>query len=85
MQTVSRVIILLALLLAHAVPAWAQHTGHGDMKKGARKPPAGLSLGAAFAPSGELWIAGLDAQSRLFVQASADAGRSWGEIGRAHV
>lgn len=78
MQTVSRVITLLALLLAHAVPAWAQHAGHGEMKKGARKPPAGLSLGVAFAPSGELWIAGLDVQSRLFVQASPDGGRRWG-------
>lgn len=66
------------LALALAAPALAQHAGHGEAKKAARKQPAGLSLGAAFAPSGELWIAGLDAQSRLFVQVSPDAGRTWG-------
>ncbi len=41
------------------------------------KHPAPLGAGAAFAPSGELWMVGLDAQSRLAVQTSADEGRSW--------
>ncbi|WP_280151188.1 exo-alpha-sialidase [Piscinibacter sp. XHJ-5] len=58
-------------MLAIALPAAAQHA-HG----GARGAPQ-LAIGAAFAPSGELWIVGLDAQSRLFVQTSADEGRSW--------
>lgn len=39
--------------------------------------PAPLAVGAAFAPTGELWVVGLDAPSRLVVQTSADEGRSW--------
>ena len=74
--------------LAPGVSA-AQHAEHAAQKsqgaagqgaaKAARKPPASLSIGAAFAPSGELWVTGLDEQSRLFVQTSADLGRTWGE------
>ena len=66
-------------------PSVAQHADHAAQKAGqgaakaARKPPASLSIGAAFAPSGELWVTGLDEQSRLYVQTSADLGRTWGE------
>jgi hypothetical protein len=66
--------VLLAASLAAAVlaPAQAQHAGHGG-----KRPAASLAVGAAFAPSGELWIVGLDAQRHLFVQASADDGKTW--------
>lgn len=36
-----------------------------------------LATGAAFAPDGRLWVVGLDAQSQLFVQTSADEGSNW--------
>ena len=72
-----------ALLLAAGMPAPAQpagaasHAGHkghaGHM--GRHKPQ--LAIGAAFSPTGELWIVGLDEQARLFTRSSADAGRSW--------
>jgi hypothetical protein len=41
------------------------------------KRSAPLAVGAAFAPTGELWLVGLDAESQLFVQTSRDEGRSW--------
>ncbi len=44
----------------------------------AHAPKLALGIGAAFSASGDLWIVGLDAQARLFVQASGDEGRSWG-------
>jgi hypothetical protein len=60
-------------------PAWAQdhaqHMGSGNAPAKRRPPP--LAMGAAFAPSGALWMAALDDQQRLFVQSSADEGRSW--------
>ncbi len=62
-----------ALLLALCGPAVAQHS-HKD---GAKRRPPPLAMGAAFAPSGELWIVALDEQRRMFVQSSADDGRTW--------
>ena len=56
-----------AVLLGLAVLAGtvqAQHS-HGA---GARAPGPQLASGVAFAPDGRLWLAGLDAQGRLFVQ-----------------
>ena len=61
------------LLLALALPALAQHVH----KEGAKRRPPPLAMGAAFAPSGELWIVGLDDRQRLFVQTSGDEGRGW--------
>lgn len=61
------VLWMAASLAAQAQPA---HKG------GAPKQRA-LAIGAAFAPDGALWIVGLDAQARLFVQTSADEGRTW--------
>jgi hypothetical protein len=67
-------------LAATLLPAaWAQHGG--DHAAAAARPaktgkPA-LAVGAAFSPAGELWLSGLDEQGRLFVQRSADEGRSW--------
>ncbi len=68
--------VLVAALLCGA--AWAQHAGHAGGQKAARKPPAGLSVGAAFSPAGELWVTGLDEKANLFVQTSRDLGASWG-------
>lgn len=65
--------LALALDLVLCLPALAQHE-HGGVAK--RRPPP-LAMGAAFAPSGELWIVALDAQQRLFVQTSADEGAHW--------
>ncbi len=76
------------LPLALVLTAWAggvvaQHANHGLVgagdKPAARRPAPSLALGAAFSPSGELWIAGLDEKARLFVQSSADLGGSWSE------
>ena len=64
------------LLSVAAVPALAQHAMQHD-GGGKRRAPQ-LAMGAAFSPSGELWITGLDAEQRLFVQSSADDGRTWG-------
>ncbi|CAD5373827.1 conserved exported hypothetical protein [Rubrivivax sp. A210] len=66
--------LFAACSLALALPvAQAQHQAPGAAKK--RPPP--LAMGAAFAPGGELWIAALDEHKHLFVQTSADEGRSW--------
>lgn len=65
-------LLLAACALALAQPPVAQAHG-GD---GKRRPPA-LATGVAFSPAGELWIVGLDRERRLFVQSSADSGRSW--------
>lgn len=56
--------VLLGLLLGVGVAA-------------AKPQKAALGTGAAFSPSGELWITGLDPQGRLFLQSSPDAGASW--------
>jgi hypothetical protein len=68
---------LLACALA-APPALAQSTSTHAQHGARAKPRPALGIGAAFSPSGELWIVGLDAQGRLFTQASRDDGRSWG-------
>ena len=69
---------LAALLTGLALqPALAQHEGHTASAAAAKRRPPPLAMGAAFAPSGELWIAALDEQQHLFVQRSADEGRSW--------
>ena len=53
-----------ALLACVALGAQAQHAGHG-------KPQ--LATGAAFAPDGALWVAGVE-HGRLFVQRRPDGG-----------
>ncbi len=67
--------LLLALFALGVQAQHAQHAGH-DAPKPKKRAPA-LAIGAAFAPSGELWVVGLDEQQRLAVQTSADEGRSW--------
>lgn len=55
--------------------ALAQH-GHGP---GQRAPRPQLASGVAFGPDGRLWLVGIDAQGRLFVQtAPAQDLRRWG-------
>ncbi|MFY7867724.1 hypothetical protein [Roseateles sp.] len=63
----------------HASPAAAAPTAQTPSPKPASVKPKKMSLGtgAAFAPNGDLWITGLDAQGRLFVQSSTDLGQSW--------
>jgi hypothetical protein len=63
-----------SLLAALALPAFAQHMHEAA---GSKHRPPPLAMGAAFAPSGELWITALDAQQHLFVQTSDDEGRHW--------
>ena len=48
-----------------------------DAARPARQRPPPLAIGAAFAPNGELWTVGLDAQRRLVLQRSGDQGRTW--------
>ncbi len=55
---------LLALLLA-ITGVQAQHMAGVHANKAAR---AQLASGVAFAPDGQLWLVGLDAENRLFVQ-----------------
>ncbi|MFZ2650627.1 MAG: hypothetical protein WA210_11045, partial [Burkholderiaceae bacterium] len=59
------------LLLASVLPAAAQQHA------GAKRRPPPLAMSAVFSPAGELWIVALDDKQRLFVQSSADEGRSW--------
>jgi hypothetical protein len=42
-----------------------------------KSPRSALALGAAFAPDGKLWVAGLNESARLFIQSSADFGATW--------
>lgn len=64
---------LLGLVFALAAPA--QHAGHGAAK--AKKRAPALGIGAAFSPSGELWVVALDEQQRLTLRTSADQGKTW--------
>src|SRR5262245_28921319 len=66
---------LVAALLAATLPVHAHEGHHGGTAKPARA--ASLAIDAAFSPSGELWIVGLDEQGQLFVKTSADEGRTW--------
>jgi hypothetical protein len=56
------------------LPTMAQHQHEQPPVK--RRPPP-LAIGAAFSPTGELWVVGLDVQQRMFVQTSPDAGQQW--------
>jgi hypothetical protein len=64
----------LALVLAGPL-AQAQEHNHGTAKaerseRPARAPRAQLASGVAFAPDGRLWLVGLDAGNRMFVQST---------------
>lgn len=63
---------LLALLAA--LPQFGH--AHGEaMQKPAIRPS--LAIGAAYAPDGTLWLAGLDGNGKLYTRSSADAGKTW--------
>ena len=47
--------------------------------KAAPRARAGLSIGAAIAPGGELWLVGLNQEGRLFTQSSRDLGLTWNQ------
>ena len=68
------------MILAWAA-ALAAHEGHGGQQKAGAKAAlparAGLSIGAAVSPGGLLWLVGLNADGRLFVQSSTDFGLKW--------
>ena len=93
---VRRLAALFAATVLSCTAGWAQHEHpqpraaanaavEGDFAASARKPVARklrsqLGIGAAFAPDGSLWLAGLNVQGQLFVQ-SAPAGAAslqWG-------
>lgn len=63
--------------------ALAAHEGHEAppkaSAKAARPAKPGLSIGAAVSSAGLLWLVGLNAEGRLFVQSSADFGLKWNE------
>ncbi|MEY2622015.1 MAG: hypothetical protein RIT26_1835 [Pseudomonadota bacterium] len=65
--------VLLALALIPMMSVWAQSPPK------ANKRPS-LAIGAAFSPEGRLWVAGINAQGRLFVQHTAFPGTpNWSE------
>lgn len=65
----SLLVSVFALLVAAATAAaGAQQRAHRG---------ASLAIGAAFSPSGTLWIVGVNAQRKLYVQTSPDDGRTW--------
>jgi hypothetical protein len=76
--------LVAAISFAWAALSFAAggHGGHGDggPKDGAKAPlraKAGLSVDAAVSPAGLLWLVGLNADGRLFVQSSRDFGLKW--------
>ncbi len=71
---------LWSLLLAlAAASAWAQHHPAAPTQHSGHAARAELGSGVAFAPDGNLWLVGVNAQGRLFVQ-TAPAGdlQHWG-------
>lgn len=77
-------------LLAVGALAWSAgavgqdgHVSHGADTAGvtAKAPlrsKAGLAIGIGMAPSGILWVVGVDREGRLFIQTREDGGREWG-------
>jgi hypothetical protein len=61
--------------LAVAAPTRAQHSGGHKTEARAARPQ--LAISGAFAPNGELWVVGLDAERRLVLRISRDDGRTW--------
>ncbi|MCX7156031.1 MAG: sialidase family protein [Rhodocyclales bacterium] len=88
MQT--RLIVLSAMFLGGLYPpgAMAQegHEAHAattDSRAGKKAAPhvrSALGVGVAIAPNGELWLVGLNPESRLFTQSSKDLGVTWNEL-----
>ncbi|CAN5296266.1 sialidase family protein [soil metagenome] len=80
-ETWSKGFFLIRLLLS-AFLACAAGIGHAQEKEvqksahTAHKKSA-VAIDAAFAPNGELWVVGLDDESRLTIRTSIDDGKSW--------
>jgi hypothetical protein len=71
----SRQMLALLVLAASALlPAQAAEHANHAAQQAARAP---LALGVASAPDGVLWIAGVNAAGRLFLQSTRDLGRTW--------
>jgi len=77
--------LLAASALLWSVGALAQggHTRHGADTAGATaqapdRSRAGLGIGVAVAPSGKLWVVGVDREGRLFIRTRDDGDREWG-------
>ena len=71
---------ILSALTLSASPAWAQQA-QAHAKSMAHAARQQLSVGAAFAPDGRLWVVGLNAENKLFVQSSlaaVGAAPQWG-------
>jgi hypothetical protein len=63
---------------ASALPYAHAHENHGaPTTKAAPRAKAALSVGAAFAPDGALWVVGLNREGRLFTQISKNHGKFW--------
>ena len=91
---VRRLAALLAATVLSCTSGWAQHEhaptatavlaaapAASTPKPMARKPRPQLGIGAALAPDGALWLAGLNAEGQLFVQSApapvGAAARQW--------
>ncbi len=76
---VRSVIAVLALAWAAAVIANEGHGGEESKAKATVAPSvrSALAIGTAIAPDGELWVAGLNPEGKLFVQSSKDLGATW--------
>lgn len=61
-------LIAVFVFLSTSLPGWAQHP-HASAN---RRPQ--LSMGASFSPDGRLWVVGLNASGKLFVQHTAFPG-----------
>lgn len=84
--------LLAASALFWSVGAQAQggHTRHGADTAGAPvtapdRSRAGLGIGVAVAPSGTLWVVGVDREGRLFIQTRDDGDREWGVPRLLHI
>lgn len=68
---------LCAIVTLAAATAFAAGPTHEGRTEGAQPRKAELSIGAAVAPDGALWVVGLNREGRLFTQASNDLGHTW--------
>ena len=67
----------LAPLAALATLALALLPAHAENKMAEMGKKGALTVGAAFAPDGSLWVVQQDEQAHLTLQISRDDGRSW--------
>jgi len=72
-----RIVAALGAATVTPIGARAQSNPHGKHKGAETVQRPQLAISAACAPSGDLWIVGLDEARRLFVRTSRDDGRHW--------